>query len=121
MPSQTKGTGIDVGDTRNVHFTYHKHIIGNTHEGNLELTVSDRTENSITFIKTHDNSYISNYLDWQISHVTVEPISDTESKVSWTLEYKRLLDPIWYFGPLQHYATKLTASTLIDYVADPNS
>ena len=38
----------------------------------------------------------------------------------WTLRYKRLLDPAWYFGPWERYAAKLTADYLIQTVATPS-
>ena len=38
----------------------------------------------------------------------------------WTLRYKRLLDPAWYFGPWERYAVKLTADYLIQTVATPS-
>ena len=37
----------------------------------------------------------------------------------WTLRYRRLLDPAWYFGPWERYAVRLAAGYLIDTVATP--
>jgi len=39
--------------------------------------------------------------------------------VTWTLDYERGLDPAWYFGPWERYATRLAAGYLIDAVATP--
>jgi hypothetical protein len=39
--------------------------------------------------------------------------------VTWSLRYRRMLDPAWYFGPMQRYANQLTAGYLIDTLATP--
>jgi hypothetical protein len=51
--------------------------------------------------------------------VTWEPIGRDATRVTWTLRYRRDLDPAWYFGPWERYATRLAAGYLIDAVATP--
>ena len=41
------------------------------------------------------------------------------TRVTWTLRYRRGLDPAWYFGPMEQYAARLAAGYLIDTVATP--
>jgi hypothetical protein len=36
------------------------------------------------------------------------------------LEYRRRLDPAWYFAPLERYGARLAASHLIDALAAPH-
>ena len=46
-------------------------------------------------------------------------IGGGDTKVTWTLHYRRSLDPAWYFGPWERYAARLAAGYLIDSVATP--
>jgi hypothetical protein len=41
------------------------------------------------------------------------------TRVTWTLRYRRGLDPAWYFGPWERYAVRLAAAYLIESVATP--
>ena len=41
------------------------------------------------------------------------------SRVSWSLRYRRELDPAWYFGPWERYGVGLAAGYLIDNLAAP--
>ena len=40
--------------------------------------------------------------------------NNKNTEVTLTIKYERLLDPVWYFGPLQEYGVKKTADYLID-------
>jgi len=68
-----------------------------------------------------DTSYISNYLKLHGTEINLEAIGNNETKVSLRIKYHRLLDPVWYFGPLQEYAVGLTAQFLLDEVITPKS
>jgi hypothetical protein len=39
--------------------------------------------------------------------------------VTWTLRYRRRLDPAWYFVPLERYGARLAAGYLIETLATP--
>lgn len=119
MPTKISGNGLAVGDQRVLNFSYKRWIVSNTQNGTATFAVGAANDHYIRFDLTEDNSYISHYLTWQSSEVYLDPIDANKTKVTWTLKYKRELDPMWYFGPLQNYAVKLTARTLIDNVANP--
>lgn len=118
-PENIIGSGLEVGDIRQATFVAYKHIWWSKVEGDLAFRVSESEPNRIKFEVTKDDSYVSHYLKWLSSEVFLEPIDATRTKVTWKHEYKRILDPAWYFGPLQHYAVKLTTEQLIDRVATP--
>jgi hypothetical protein len=66
-----------------------------------------------------DDSHMTHYLAWRGSTVRWEAVSSTETRVEWTLHYRRSLDPAWYFGPMERCAVRLAAGYLIDAVATP--
>jgi hypothetical protein len=66
-----------------------------------------------------DDSHMTHYLAWQGSDVRWTAVSPTETRVEWTLRYRRSLDPAWYFGPIEQFAVRLAAGYLIDAVATP--
>ena len=39
--------------------------------------------------------------------------------MTWTLSYRRRLDPAWYFAPLERYGVGLAAGYLIETLATP--
>jgi hypothetical protein len=120
-PAEISGSGLKVGDERKVKFIAYKHIWWTKVEGDLVLKISESTPNKIKFEATKDDSYLSHYLTWQSSEIVLEPLDKNHTKVTWKLSYQRILDPAWYFSPMQHYAVSLAAKELIDHVATPGA
>jgi hypothetical protein len=118
-PTAVSGTLAKVGDERKTVFVAYKHIWWTRVEGTQVLRVTDIGPDGIKFAVVSDDSYLSHYLAWQTSEVALQPIDADHTKVTWTLSYRRILDPAWYFGPMQRYAVRLTAEELIDRVATP--
>lgn len=119
LPVSVAGSGLEIGDERNLHFIYNKWFYFNAHAGDTVFRVTEATDQAVRFEIPHDDSYLSHYLTWESSEVLLEPLDQGQTQVTWRLAYQRKLDPIWYFGPMQQYAARLTAETLIDNVADP--
>jgi hypothetical protein len=118
-PVAATGSGLAVGAERQLHFVTYKHIWWTKVEGDLRLKIVSSNPQYLKFEIVHDDSYLSHYLTWKTSEVSLTPIDDRHTVVTWTLTYHRNLDPFWYFGPLQSYAVQLTAQELIDDVATP--
>ena len=66
-----------------------------------------------------DESGMTHYLTWQEARVEWEPVGAGATRVTWTLRYRRDLDPAWYFGPMERLAAARAADYLIDSVATP--
>jgi hypothetical protein len=113
-PGVTGGEGLTIGAERRVEFVHGAH-----HPGSLVLRVSSRTPRSVTFRPAHDDSYITHWLSWRDIDVEWREIAPGQTEVSWTLRYRRRLDPAWYFAPLERYAAGLAAGYLIDTLAPP--
>jgi hypothetical protein len=87
--------------------------------GDLVLELEEKQEQRITWRALNDDSHMTHFLDWRESIVQWTPIDADSTRVTWTLRYRRGLDPAWYFGPWERYATSLAAGYLIDSVATP--
>ena len=63
-----------------------------------------------------DTSYFSHYLTVLGTQIDLAPISETQTRITLTVNYRRDLDPAWYFGPLQNAAMRESADYLIEQV-----
>lgn len=119
LPVKTSGSGLEVGDERKLDYVYKKWIWTHEKRGSTVFRVVESKDDYIRFEIPYDKSYLSSYLVWQSSEVLLKPINDNQTQVTWRLSYTRKLDPVWYFGPMQHHYVIQTAKALIDNVADP--
>lgn len=87
--------------------------------GTLVLDVVETRPQYVRWRATSDNSHMTHYLTWQESSVAWKAVGPRSTEVTWTLRYRRGLDPAWYFGPWERYAARLAARYLIDAVATP--
>jgi hypothetical protein len=113
-PSHTMGAGLGVGDQRSVMFLHGEH-----HSGALVMRVAAIDSASVTFATVSDSSYITHWLAWHGSKVEWKPVGPGQTAVTWTLSYRRRLDPAWYFVPLERYGARLAARYLIETAATP--
>ena len=113
-PVETRGSGLNVGDRRVVHFAG-----GEGHPGDESFHVAARTDSSVTFLPDGDTSHIAHWLHWRESVVAWSPVDAGHTRVSWTLYFRRGLDPAWYFRPSERYGARLAAGYLIDNLATP--
>jgi len=87
--------------------------------GDLVLRLSEARPGLMRWSAVSDDSHVTHFLDWRESTVEWKPSDLGGTEVTWTLAYRRGLDPVWYFGPWQRYAMRLAAAYLIDTVATP--
>jgi hypothetical protein len=87
--------------------------------GDLVLQLEQQQHGRLAWRALNDDSHMTHFLNWRESIVQWTPIDDQSTSVTWTLRYRRGLDPAWYFGPWERYATSLAAGYLIDSVATP--
>jgi hypothetical protein len=114
VPTHTAGAGLEVGDTRSVVFAH-----GGHHNGALVMRVAASDPAAVTFAMASDSSYITHWLDWERADVRWAAAGPGRTRVSWTLRYRRRLDPAWYFAPLERYGVRLAAGYLIETLATP--
>jgi hypothetical protein len=87
--------------------------------GDLVLTLEEQRPGFVRWQVVSDTSHTTHYLTWRDSSVRWEAIDARTTRVTWTLQYDRGLDPAWYFGPWERYGARLAAGYLIDAVATP--
>jgi len=109
QPTKVSNQGSEVGDIRSVYFSG-----GEGDPGTAEFQVTHRTPNSIEYRLVNDSSHISHWLKWKSSKVSWVELDPAKTRVSWSIEYERQLDPAWYFSTLQNFAVKLSAEALIE-------
>lgn len=112
-PVGSEGQGLDIGNARQIHFAG-----GEGKPGTLRLAVSDRGPCGVRFQAVSDSSHIAHWLEWKEAEVSWNEVSPGKTRVTWTLHYRRLLDPAWYFGPWERYAVGLAARTLLENLSE---
>ena len=115
-PTHTSGEGLGIGDERRVMFAHGRH-----HTGALVLRVTAADSASVAFTVTSDSSYITHWLSWDGADVRWAPVGAGRTRLTWTLRYRRRLDPAWYFAPLERYGAGLAAGYLIETLATPQT
>ena len=113
-PMHTSGDGLGIGDERRVMFAHGQH-----HSGALVMRVTRADSASVAFTLASDSSYITHWLSWEDASVRWAPVDAGHTRVTWTLRYRRRLDPAWYFAPLERYGARLAAGYLVETLATP--
>jgi hypothetical protein len=127
-PVSATGAGVAVGDKRMIEFTGGTHddhplrLFGLTgersvdHHSHMHLTVVESTPGRVVFRIDQDTTMLARWADLQRAVVTWKPAGERSTRLTWRLEYERLLYPTAYFGPLQRFGMGQAASYLIDGV-----
>jgi|GEM_PF-492005 len=113
-PQWITSEGIEEGHRWIVHFAG-----GEGQPGHLILCVVRSEARRIVFHAVDDSSKIADWVTWRDATVSWTPNDNGTTSITWTIDWKRRVDPKWYFAPLQHLAVKLAASYLIDNLATP--
>jgi hypothetical protein len=87
--------------------------------GTLVLRREDLSSDSTRWNALSDDSHMRHFLTWQSSEVRWRALDGRTTEVTWTIRYRRDLDPAWYFGPMERAAVRMAAAYLIDAVATP--
>ena len=113
-PVEARGSGLNAGDLRVIHFAG-----GEGKPGDLTMKITESTPGHLHLIAVSDKSKIAHWLDWEAADICWEPIDASHTRVTWSLSFRRLLDPAWYFRPWERYAVRLSAEYLIQANARP--
>jgi len=113
MPYQLDNKDLNANSIHTIRYRYHRWFVTNIHEGETLLKIAEVGDNFIRTEFVKDTSYISHYMKLHGTEIKLNPIDANNTEVTLTIKYDRLLDPVWYFGPLQKYAIEKTASYMI--------
>lgn len=113
-PVSALGSGLKMGDRRVIHFAG-----GEGKPGDLVMEITGVSPERVAFRTVSDHSKVAHWLHWEDAVVSWHPVDERHTEVSWSLRYRRGLDPAWYFGPWERYGVGLAANYLIENVATP--
>ncbi|MCI0352183.1 MAG: hypothetical protein L0Z53_22415 [Acidobacteriales bacterium] len=116
-PLEATGDGLEIGRRRLIHFSASEA----GHSGDLVMQVAARQPGLVRFDALSDHTHIIHWLAWRSAEVRWSRVDDTHTRVEWRLNFRRRLDPAWYFRPWQRYAVRLAADYLITNNATPAS
>ena len=105
-PVAIEAKSIDVGAVHTAHMEYRRWGVPwlNVHRGTQELTITRSTPDNLHATFTHDDSYLSHYMEFESWDMAFEPVGDGQTRVTLTVGYQRSLAPSWYFGPAMRKA-----------------
>lgn len=82
LPHQIENEGIELGDKIKLDFTYSKLFFLNTTTGQMQWQISKANDNNVHYTLLSDNSYMSNYMRWQSSHVEWRAIDENQTEIT---------------------------------------
>jgi len=116
MPSVINAETLMPGDVHEIHFDYYRWYFTNLHQGRMLLEITEVESNKIKTTFLDDTSYIASYLDLKGTEITLDKVDESHTRITLTINYKRKLDPYWYFAPVERYGITKTAEFLITEV-----
>ena len=66
------------------------------------------------YVIEEDGSHIAHWLQWHDGLWELEEAEGGTVRATLTVRYRRLLDPAWYFGPIERHGVRKAA----EYFAD---
>ncbi len=113
LPDSVQAGSLNEGDVHHMAFTYKRWIWTNTHKGQMDVTIAKVTPEHIQTKITRNDSYLNSYMEIDGTDVRFTPLANGGTRVALTVRYERLLDPAWYFGPMQNLAAKQSAKQFL--------
>jgi hypothetical protein len=120
LPDKVQTGTLQQGDIHKLHFTYRRWFFTNEQRGEMHVKLAEISDDHIRTEIIRNDSYLSHYLRIDGTDVHMEPIGKGQTRVTLTIRYSRLLDPAWYFGPMQEYAIEQSADYLLKNVIAPD-
>ncbi|MEU4565749.1 hypothetical protein [Micromonospora sp. NPDC023956] len=113
VPTHVAGAGLAPGDRWT--FGYH----GSAHGpgGHLVAEVATSAPSQLTFRFPEDTSINGRWFRWRQADLRWQAVDADHTEVRLTIEYRRGLDPSWYFGPLQDALLDQGGGHLLDMLA----
>lgn len=119
LPDKSETGTLRAGDTHRLHFSYNRWFVTNTQKGEMHVHLTKVSDHHIQTKIVRNDSYLANYLKLDGTNVRLIPIAGGRTRVQLEIRYTRLLDPAWYFGPMQRYAIESSADYLLQNIINP--
>ncbi len=108
-PVSVRAEGLRIGDCREIQFVNRAGV-----QSGVRLKVVNRSPGYARFAVLADTTHIAHWLAWEWAEVRWTKRADGAVRVEWSVGYRRLLDPAWYFGPLERYGVAQCVGYLMD-------
>lgn len=115
-PVSVEAGSLNVGDVHKIRFVYKKWLFTNIQTGDMRLRIDSVDDDSVETTIIENTSYLASYMMIEGTRVQFRELGSGQTKISLTIFYKRKLDPVWYFGPLQRFAMSESARYLVETV-----
>ena len=115
MPRHIGTVSLKEGEVRSYEFVYHRWFVTNTHAGSVDVTLTEVGPDRIV-TRIDDSSYLSGYVKLRGTEFGLYPLDQSRTRVTLTIRFDRLLDPAWYFEPLQRFVVGKGAEYFLDQV-----
>lgn len=116
LPTQVEAGTLGVGDIHRMHFVYKRWFFTNFSKGDMVLRIAEVGPTHIRTEIVDNTSYLSHYMKIEGTEVRFRDLGNGRTRIALTVKYRRLLDPYWYFGPMQQFAATQSAKYLIDSI-----
>jgi hypothetical protein len=83
-------------------------------ENKLQIIATVIDENTVEYRFPKDTTKVGQWLRWDSGVLHWEEAKEGQVTLSFTINFTRKLDPIWYFGPMQKYAVREAAEYLLN-------
>lgn len=109
LPDEVHAGSLKAGDIHRLHFTYKKWFISNFTQGEMLIRIAAVEPQYVRTEIIRNTSYLSHYMVIKGTEIYFTPMPNGHTRVALTVKYRRLLDPAWYFGPMQQMAAEQSA------------
>jgi hypothetical protein len=116
MPTRVDAGTLRAGDVHRLHFVYKRWFFTNVQRGDMAIRIAEVSPARIRTEIVQNDSYLSHYMKIDGTEVRFRNAGGGRTQVSLTVKYHRLLDPAWYFGPMERLAARQSARYLIDTI-----
>ena len=115
VPLAATGSGTTPGDLRRIHFSAAEGVPA----GDVVVRITQSEPGHLQSEVLENHTKLASWLRWTTSDVHWRALDATHTQVTWSMSYRRQLDPAWYFAPMQRAAVRQAAAYMIATNATP--
>ncbi len=116
MPYRIDAPALEAGAVHTIYTRYQRWFFTNVHEGEMTLEITHVDDTNVRTRFVHDNTYFASYLQPIGTHIQLTELDHGLTQISLRIDYRRKLDPAWYFHPLQQAGVTQMGEFLIEEI-----
>ena len=115
VPLAATGSGIAPGDMRRIRFSAAEGVPA----GDVVVRITASEPGHLRSEVEENHTKLASWLRWSSSDVSWHALDANHTEVTWSMSFRRQLDPAWYFAPMQRAAVREAAEYMIATNATP--